>query len=103
MQVFRPFSVTFAKAFLNIIVRLIQLVCPGLLVHRFIANQRRIHEEYQFFIRSVLSKHYYVSFTDNVSVPPTLYYSVNPGFAKLVVKESTVTNLQFIITIFPDP
>ena len=84
MQVFRPFSVTLAKAFLNIIVRLIQLLCPGLLVHHFIAQQKRIHEEYEVFIRSILTNHYYVSFTDNVSVPQTLDYSVNPGFAKLV-------------------
>ena len=55
-----------------------------MLVHNFIAQQKRIHEEYKVFIRSVLSKHYCVSFTDNVSVPKTLDYSVNPGFAKLV-------------------
>ena len=72
MQFFRQFSVTLTKAFLNNIASLIQLGCPGLLVHHFIAQQKLIHEEYQVFIRSVLSKHYYVSFTDNVLVPQIL-------------------------------
>ena len=97
MQVCRPISVTLTKAFFNIIVSLIQLGCPGLLVHHFIAKQKQIHEEYQVFIRSVLSKHYYVSFTDNVSVPQTLDYSVNPGFTKLVSstdKSSTTGSVQ---------
>ena len=45
---------------------------------------KQIHEECWVFGRSLLSLHNYVSFTDNVSVPQTLDYSVNPGFAKLV-------------------
>ena len=32
----------------------------------------------------VISQHNYVSFTDNLSVPQTMDYSVNQGFAKLV-------------------
>ena len=84
MQVIRPISVTLTKAFLNIIVSLIQLGCPGLLVHHFNAQQKQSHEECGVFVRSLLSIHNYVSFTDNVSVPQTLDYSVNPGFAKLV-------------------
>ena len=36
------------------------------------------------FKRSIISQPYYVSFTDNLSVPQTMDYSVNQGFAKLV-------------------
>ena len=35
-------------------------------------------------LKTVIPKHDYVSFTDNVSVPQTMDYSVNPGFAELV-------------------
>ena len=82
MQAFIPFFVTLTKAFLNIIVCLIQVGCPGLLVDYFIGQQVRIHEEYQVFLRSVLF------LTDNVSVPQTLDHSVNQGFAKLVSSTS---------------
>ena len=70
--------------FLNIIVSLIQLGCPGLLVHNFNAQQKLFHENFWVFVRWLLSKDQYVSFTDNVSVPQKLDYSVNPGFAKLI-------------------
>ena len=100
VQVCRPLSVTLTKAFLNIIVSLIQLGWPDVLVHHFIAQQKQIHEEYQVCIRSVLSKHYYVSFTDNVSVPQTLDCSVNPGFAKLVSSTDNSSNCVFIDQMF---
>ena len=47
-------------------------------------NKSEFMKNIRVFVRSLLSKHKYVSFTDNVSVPQTLDHSVNPGFAKLV-------------------
>ena len=54
MQVCRLFSVTLTKAFLNIIVSLIQFGCPGWLVHRSKAQPKQIHEECQGIVRSLL-------------------------------------------------
>ena len=55
MHVCRPLSVTLTKAFLNIIVSLIQLGCPGLLVHHFNAQQNKFMKNVEFLVG-----HYYL-------------------------------------------
>ena len=55
VQVCRPISVTLTKIFLKIIVSLIQLGCPGLLVHHFNAQQNKFMKNIEFLVG-----HYYL-------------------------------------------
>ena len=85
MNVWWLFSVTLTQIFfLHIIVNFNKLRCKILSVPHFNALQHFIHTESWIFKRSIISQPYYVSFTDNLSVPQTMDYSVNQGFAKLV-------------------
>ena len=84
MNVWQLFSFTLTQIFLHIIVNFKKLGCKILSVHHFNALQHFIHTESWVLKRSIISQPYYVSFTDNLSVPQTMDYSVNQGFAKLV-------------------
>ena len=58
-------------------------------VYHFNAYQKYFHELSWVFVRSVISQSDFVSSTDNLSVPQTLDYNVNPGFEKLISSTDT--------------
>ena len=92
MNVCRLFSFSLTKIFFHITVNFNKLGCKILSVHHLNALQNFIHTESWVFKTSIISQPYYVSFTDNLSVPQTMDYSVNQSFAKLVSSTDNSSN-----------
>ena len=84
MNFVRPFSITLIKIFYAYHGQFVLIVMSKFVCLPFQCLPKVFSLIELGFIKPVISQSDFVSSTDNLSVPQTMDYSVNPSFAKLV-------------------